>query len=80
MQVNTVAAGPYNFVVKGKQRPFSNNFTVDKIVKVVQKYKIAFPQCDEVHCYVTCTADSKEPFMQYYCVFTGTGKLIACNN
>lgn len=78
--VNTVSASPYNFVVKGKQRPFSNDFVVQEIVKVVQRFKIAVPQHDEVHCVVKCTSNSKEPGMYYFCVFTGTGKLIACNN
>lgn len=77
--VNAVSAGPYNFIVKGKQRPFSNNFVV-QTVKLVQKYKVAFPQQDELHCIVKCTEDSREPNMLYYCIFTGTGKLVACNN
>ena len=51
---NTVSAGPYNFVVKGKNRPYSNNFVVVR-AKVVQ-----YEGQDEVECVVKCTEDSKE--------------------
>lgn len=71
---NTVTAAQYNFVVKGKQRPFSNNFTT--LSAAVKQYN----GTDEVHAIVKCTLDSKEPGMQYFCIFTTDGKLIACNN
>jgi len=77
---NTVNAGAYSFKVKNTQRPYSNDFTVVRIVRLVQRYKLAFPQQDEVHCVVQCTSTSKEPNMQYFCIFSGTGKLLACNN
>ena len=71
--VNTVAAGPYNFVVKGKQRPFSNNFVVQS-AEVVQ-----YEGKDEIYAVVICTDNSKEPGRKYACNFSITGRLETCN-
>ena len=71
---NTVTVGSYTFKVKNKQRPYSNNFIVN-FAQVVQ-----FNGQDEVYAQVTCTADSKEPGMQYFCTYSTQGELIACNN
>lgn len=72
--VNTVSAGSYNFVVTNANRPFSNNFVVN-FAQVVQ-----FNGEDEVYAQVTCTQDSREPGMQYFCTYSTAGELIACNN
>ncbi len=72
--VNTVVAGPFSFKVSNKQRPFSNDFVVN-FAQVVQ-----FDGQDEVYAQVTCTANSKEPGMQYFCTYSTKGELIACNN
>jgi len=73
MQKNTVSAGSYNFVVKGKQRPFSNNFVVQsaKIVK--------YNGQDEIACVVLCTNDSKEPGRVYFVQYSTKGRLQECN-
>lgn len=71
---NTITVGSYNFAVTDANRPYSNNFVVD-FAKVVQ-----FNGKDEVYAQVTCTADSREPGMQYYCTYSTDGELIACNN
>ena len=70
---NTVTAGAYNFVVKGKNKPFSNNFVVQS-AKVVQ-----YNGVDEVACVVLCTADSKEPGRLYFAQYSTDGKLQECN-
>lgn len=72
-QVNVVAAQQYFFIVANKQRPYSNNFTVNSAE--VKQYN----NKDEVHCVVTCTQDSIEAGRVYYCIFTTKGKLVACN-
>jgi hypothetical protein len=71
---NTVTAGSYTFTVTNKNRPFSNNFTVN-FAQVVQ-----FNGQDEVYADVTCTQDSREPGMQYFCTYSTEGELVACNN
>lgn len=70
--VNTVSAGPYNFVVKGKQRPYSNNFIVQS-AKVVK-----YNGQDEVSCVVLCTADSLEPGRLYAVQYSTAGRLQEC--
>ena len=69
---NTVSAGSYNFVVKGKQRPFSNDFVVQS-AKVVQ-----YNGKDEVACFVLCTANSKEPGRIYFAQYSTKGVLQEC--
>jgi hypothetical protein len=71
---NTVAAGQYTVTVAKKELPFGNNFTVN--TAAVKQYKGK----DELHCVVTCTPNSREPYMQYFCIYSVKGKLIACNN
>jgi len=73
MQKNKVSAGSYNLVVKGKQRPFSNNFVVQsaKIVK--------YNGQDEIACVVLCTNDSKEPGRVYFVQYSTKGRLQECN-
>lgn len=70
--VNTVSAGPYNFVVKGKQRPYSNDFVVQSAEVV--KYNGE----DEVACVVQCTADSSEPGRLYAVQYSTAGCLQEC--
>jgi hypothetical protein len=70
---NTVKAGPYNFVVTGKNRPFSNNFVVLK-AKIVQ-----YNGNDEVECVVRCTANSNEPGRIYFAQYSTKGELMECN-
>jgi hypothetical protein len=69
---NTVTAGSYTFTVANKQRPFGNNF-------VVQKALVSTMQANEIECIVKCTANSKEPGRTYYCIYSTKGMLIACN-
>ena len=69
---NTVVAGSYNFVVKGKQRPFSNDFVVQQ-AKVVQ-----YNGQDEVACFVLCTANSKEPGRIYFVQYSTKGVIQEC--
>ena len=69
---NTVSAGPYSFVVKGKNKPFSNNFVVQS-AKVVQ-----YNGQDEIACFVLCTANSKEPGRIYFAQYSTAGKLQEC--
>lgn len=71
--VNTVSAGPYNFVVKGQNRPYSNNFVVQS-AKVVQ-----YNGQDEVACVVLCTANSNEPGRIYFAQYSTQGRLQECN-
>lgn len=71
---NVISAAQYNFTVANKQRPFSNNFIMQNAV--VKQYNGK----DEIHCVVKCTANSKEPNMYYFCIYSTKGKLIACNN
>jgi len=71
---NVISAAQYTFTVANKQRPFSNNFVMLKAA--VKQYEGQ----DEIHCIVKCTANSKEPGMQYFCIYSTKGKLIACNN
>lgn len=73
MQVNTVTAGEYNFVVTGSNKPFSNDFVV-KSAKVV-KYKGQ----DEIACVVLCTDTSKEPGREYFVQYSKDGMLYECN-
>jgi hypothetical protein len=69
----TVSANNIAFTVKGKNRPFSNNFMQNsaKVVKYNGK--------DEVIAFVTCTEDSDEPGRIYACAFSLKGKLMGCN-
>ena len=69
---NTVTAGSYNFVVTGKNKPFSNNFVVQS-AKVVQ-----YNGKDEVACFVLCTANSKEPGRVYFVQYSTKGVLQEC--
>lgn len=69
---NTVQAEQYNFVVKGKDRPYSNNFVVQS-AKVVK-----YNGQDEVACFVLCTANSKEPGRVYFAQYSTKGKLQEC--
>ena len=71
--VNTVSVESYNFVVKGKNRPFSNNFVVQS-AKVVQ-----YAGQDEIACVVLCTDDSKEPGRLYFVQYSAKGQLQECN-
>lgn len=73
MQVNTVTAGNYNFVVKGGDRPFSNNF-VQQSAEVVQ-----YAGQDEVAAVVLCTSNSKEPGRKYFVQYSTQGRLQECN-
>ena len=73
MQVNTVTAGNYNFVVKGENRPFSNNF-VQQSAEVVQ-----YAGQDEVACVVLCTGNSREPGRKYFVQYSTQGRLQECN-
>lgn len=73
MQVNTVKVGQYNFVVTGKNRPFSNNFVVQS-AEIVQ-----YDGQDEVACVVKCTADSNEPGRKYFAQYSTKGELMECN-
>ena len=73
MQKNTVSAGSYNLVVKGKQRPLSNNFVVQS-AKIVQ-----YNGQDEIACVVLCTNDSKEPGRVYFVQYSTKGRLQECN-
>lgn len=70
---NTVSAGQYNFVVTGKNRPFSNDFVVQS-AKVVQ-----YEGQDEVACVVLCTNTSKEPGRIYFAQYSTKGELMGCN-
>jgi len=72
MQVNTVSAGPYNFTVTNKNRPFGNNF-------VVQKALVSAFDENEIECVVLCTANSKEPGRTYYCIYSTKGSLLCCS-
>lgn len=72
MQTNVVSAGAYNFTVTGKNRPFSNDFTVQS-AKVVQ-----YEGEDEVACFVNCTADSNEPGRVYFAQYSTAGELMDC--
>ena len=72
MQANTVSAGPYNFTVTNKNRPFGNNF-------VVQKAVVSTMQANEIECVVKCTTNSKEPGRTYYCIYSTSGTLLSCN-
>ena len=73
MQTNTVTAGPYTIVVKGSNRPFGNNFVVQR-ASIVQ-----YEGVDEVEAIVLCTTDSKEPGRLYLCYFSTKGVLEGCN-
>jgi len=53
-------------VVKGKNRPFSNNFVLQELREVTTHF---------VKCIVRCTKDSKEEGRLYYCTFTKSGGL-----
>ena len=72
MQVNTVSTGPYNFTVTNKNRPFGNNF-------VVQKALVSEFDENEVEAVVLCTADSREPGRTYYCIYSTKGSLLSCS-
>ena len=72
MQANTVSAGSYKFTVTNNNKPFGNNF-------VVQKALVSTMQANEIECIVKCTANSKEPGRTYYCIYSTNGELLACN-
>jgi hypothetical protein len=69
---NTVSAGPYNFVVTGKNKPYGNNFVLQS-AKVVQ-----YNGRDEVACFVLCTANSMEPGRIYFAQYSTKGSLQEC--
>ncbi len=72
MQANTVSVQNYNFVVKGDNRPFGNNFVVQSanIVK--------YNGQDEIACVVLCTDNSKEPGRLYSVQYSTKGVLQEC--
>jgi hypothetical protein len=70
--INTVSAGPYNFVVTNDNRPFGNNFVVQRAN--VTKYNGQ----DEIACVVLCTKDSKEPGRLYSVQYSTQGRLQEC--
>ena len=71
--INTVTAGEYNFVVKGEDRPFSNDFVVQQAN--ITKYNGQ----DEIACVVLCTDTSKEPGRVYFVQYSTKGRLQECN-
>lgn len=73
MQVNTVSAGPYTITVAGKQRPFSNDFTV------VSAHVTKYNGQDEIAARVLCTASSKEPGREYFVQYSTAGVLQECS-
>ena len=70
---NTIVYNNNAIKIASTQLPFSNNF-VCKSVKL-QKYN----GVDELHCVVVCTNDSHEPLRMYFCAYSMTGELLACN-
>jgi hypothetical protein len=70
--VNTVSVQNYNFVAKGDNRPFGNNFVVQSanIVK--------YNGQDEIACVVLCTDNSKEPGRLYAVQYSTKGRLQEC--
>jgi hypothetical protein len=69
---NTIKVYPYNLVIKGKNKPYSNNFVVES-AKVVQ-----YNNKDEIACFVRCTATSKEPGRIYFAQYSTKGVLQEC--
>jgi hypothetical protein len=69
---NTITVSTLSFNVAKKQRPFSNNF-VQNSARIVQH-----EGGDEVHAYITCTANSQEPGRIYKCAYSMQGELLAC--
>jgi hypothetical protein len=63
-----------SFTVKGKNRPFSNNFTLMGIKRFLRTRNGR----DAVSVLVKCTNDSIEAGRIYYCVYTYSGTLIEC--
>lgn len=57
-------------VVKGKNRPFSNNFVLYELHEVDNNF---------VSCTVRCTKDSNEEGRLYYCTFTKLGSLVGAH-
>jgi hypothetical protein len=70
---NTIKVYPYNLVITGKNRPFSNNFVVQQ-AKIVQ-----YDGQDELACVVRCTSNSNEPNRLYFVQYSTTGVLQECN-
>lgn len=68
-QDGKLIVGTHTIVVKGKNRPFGNNF----VLLEIQKVGVAF-----VECIVQCTKDSLEPGRKYFCMYTKLGTLYAC--
>ena len=62
-----------NFTVKGKNRPFSNNFVLMGIKRFVRTRNGR----DAVAVLVKCT-NSNEDGRIYYCVYTYAGTLVEC--
>jgi hypothetical protein len=69
---NTVTVGSYNFVVTGKNKPFSNDF-IQQSAKVVQ-----YDGVNELACVVLCTENSKEPGRRYFVQYNTKGVLMEC--
>jgi|LauGreSuBDMM15SN_2_FD.fasta_scaffold773075_1 hypothetical protein len=70
---NTVVVAPYSFkVTKTKNKPFGNNFNTIKAI-------VSTMQANEIECVVKCTANSKDPNRSYYCIYSTSGELLACN-
>jgi hypothetical protein len=65
---NTILTPTY--YIHAKRRPYGNNFTQKQYVKPVGK--------DAHAVIVLCTANSKEPGREYYCVYTNKGALKEC--
>jgi len=69
MQANVISTPSVTFTVTRKNRPFGNNFVVQR----------ASMQANEIEAVVECTKDSREPGRTYYCIYTTSGVLLACN-
>ena len=69
MQANVISTPSVTFTVTNKNRPFGNDFVVQRVSQ----------QADEIEAVVECTKDSREPGRTYYCIYSTSGTLLACN-
>ncbi len=72
MQANVISTPNCTFTATAFNRPFGNNFVALKTVPSPFRK-------NEIEAVVECTKDSKEPGRTYYCIYSTSGTLLACN-
>jgi len=73
--INTVIINSVSVEIKGKHRPYSNNFTVLAYPAAPADMKLT---ATETYVHVKCTEFSQEPGRIYACIYTQAGKLDSC--